>query len=397
MFIIATIVATLAFAPSSQSLGQRIISQNREAPKLTYSQAVMQFGVKFMKLAAKEGKGNLFVSPLSAHLALSMLANGVAGDAQAQMHGMLGMPIDELNRESSSIIRRSFSDGGMVLSLSNAALGVDGTRLTPGFCNTVRSAYNAEVGTVSSGNGADVVNAWIKQRTRGRIARAIGQLSLDDHFILINALAFDGKWVTSFNESTTRDADFGLGETKSKVKMMHLEGKLPCGYWKQRPTIALPYQGNYSMVAILPANDESPIDVISDLTAETWSSFANLYLNQLAVVSMPKFKIESDIAFRHWLGALGAPALNNGAADYSPLCGVPQLSITQAIQKVTIDVDEKGTKASAVTVIVGGSLGGGTPQPKYFMFNANRPFVVILVERSTMVPLLLGIVNDPSK
>lgn len=95
MFIIATVAATVVFAPSSQSLGQRIISQNREAPKLTYSQAVMQFGVKFMKLAAKEGKGNLFVSPLSAHLALSMLANGVTGDAQAQMHGMLGMPVDD--------------------------------------------------------------------------------------------------------------------------------------------------------------------------------------------------------------------------------------------------------------------------------------------------------------
>lgn len=295
------------------------------------------------------------------------------------------------------MIRRSFSDGGMVLSLSNAALGVDVTRLTPGFCNTVRVAYNAEVGTVPSATGADVVNAWIKQRTRGRIDRVLKPLTDDDHFILVNALAFDGKWVNAFNESATNESDFGSGESKSKVKMMHLGGKLPCGYWGKRPTIALPYQGNYNMVAILPAEGESPDQVMQDITPELWLRFGNLYTNQLARVSLPKFKVTTDLKFSHWLGALGAPALINGSADFSPLCNSLKLDISQALQKVFIDVDEKGTKAAAATVIVGGSYGGGSMQPKYFEFNANRPFVVILVERSTMVPLLLGIVTDPSK
>lgn len=397
MFIISTLVATLAVAPGSSLGSQRIVIRDGSTQKLTYSQAVMQFGVRFMKLAAKEGTGNLFVSPLSAHLALSMLANGVDGEGQGQMQGMLGMSMDDLNRESSSMIRRSFSDGGMVLSLSNAALGVNETRLTPGFCNTVRSAYNAEVGTVSSANGADIINAWIKKSTRGRIDQVLKPLTSFDYFVLINTLAFDGKWVNAFSESATKETDFGSGESKSKVKMMNLAGQVPCATWGRRPAIALPYQGNFNLIAILPSEGETPEQVIQNLTPEVWSSFGNLFVNQLAMVSLPRFKIASDFRFEHWLGALGAPALINGSADFSPLCNSPQLKISQALQKVFIDVDEKGTKAAAATVIVGSGFGGGSPQPKYFVFNANRPFVVILVERSSMVPLLLGIVNDPSK
>ena len=46
----------------------------------------------------KEGKANHLVSPLSALICLSMLANGAEGETLAQMEAVLGMPIADLNR-----------------------------------------------------------------------------------------------------------------------------------------------------------------------------------------------------------------------------------------------------------------------------------------------------------
>ena len=369
---------------------------NVEMSPMSYDKAVLQLGTRLYKLATIEKTGNFFVSPLSAHLALSILANGVAGDAQSQMSQMLGMPVKSLNDQSLMMMQRANRDGGTILSLSNGVWAVGSNRLMPGYCQTVRDMYGAESGTIPEATGASLINAWVKSRTRNRIPSILETLGYQPIFVLVNALAFDGKWVSAFDEKATREVDFGLGETKSKVKMMAQTAQFPCGYWGTRPVLVLPYQGNYAMVAILPNQGESTRQVITELTPQAWSQFTPLLKSQMAIVSLPKFKIESSFIFTHLLGALGAPKLINGTGDFGPMLGHSGVQISIAIQKVYIDVDEKGTKAAAATAIVGRGFGGG-PEIKTFTFNANRPFVVMLIERSTGVSLLLGAVEDPSK
>ena len=59
------------------------------------SAAVADFGLRLFRQSMEK---NTLISPLSVLYALSMTANGAAGDTLTQMEAVLGLPVDSLNR-----------------------------------------------------------------------------------------------------------------------------------------------------------------------------------------------------------------------------------------------------------------------------------------------------------
>lgn len=149
------------------------------------------------------------------------------------------------------------------------------------------------------------------------------------------------------------------------------------------------------MAVILPSQSETPADVVANLAKSNWVKVFGSLKEQRTDIWLPKFRIESQINIKEILSALGAPSLLNYSRDFEPMVGNIPAAVGQAVQKVFIEVDETGTKAAAATVIVG-TLGAAMPQ-KAFEVHANRPFVVALVEWPTSIPVVLGVVYDPSK
>lgn len=85
---------------------------------------------------------------------------------------------------------------------------------------------------------------------------------------------------------------------------------------------------------------------------------------------------------------MGVGDLFQDSADLSMLTGSKHLSLTDAIHKAKVKVDEKGTEAAAVTEMISARTG-----PLQFL--ASQPFVFILFDKSTNKMLFFGVFASP--
>ncbi len=149
--------------------------------------------------------------------------------------------------------------------------------------------------------------------------------------------------------------------------------------------------GTYTMTIILPEENRSLESVIEDFDLQSWNDCKNRLSKFECSVELPKFKIESDLAVDDFLKSLGVKdAFNPRKANFSKLSDY-QTFVSKAKQLTSIDVDEKGTEASAVTIIQGELTAVG-PGPQ-LSFHVNRPFAFMIEESSTGAILFAGCVN----
>ena len=78
------------------------------------------------------------------------------------------------------------------------------------------------------------------------------------------------------------------------------------------------------------------------------------------------------------------------AANFSGISAAEALKISLVMQRVRIDVNEKGTEFAAVTVIGFEKATAVGAPPKPVVFDADHPFVYMIRETSTNTVLLVG-------
>ena len=67
--------------------------------------------------------------------------------------------------------------------------------------------------------------------------------------------------------------------------------------------------------------------------------------------------------------------------------------ISSALHKTYISVDNEGTRAAAVTAIVG-SVDSGSMPIYQLTITLDRPFVYMIIENETKLPIFIGTVMD---
>jgi serpin B len=92
---------------------------------------------------------------------------------------------------------------------------------------------------------------------------------------------------------------------------------------------------------------------------------------------------------------MGMPTAFTSSADFSGINGMPGLFISLVIHKAYVSVNESGTEAAAVTIIIGNGAGQG--QHNIPIFNADHPFIFIIQEKQTGNILFMGKLSDPTK
>ncbi|KAK0075195.1 hypothetical protein PV325_007248 [Microctonus aethiopoides] len=104
---------------------------------------------------------------------------------------------------------------------------------------------------------------------------------------------------------------------------------------------------------------------------------------------MPKFKIESELDLIPTLNDMGIYDMFGDTADFSNLTPENNLKVTKIIQKAFINVDEKGSEASAATasVFVSRSMS--------IDITIDKPFISAIVSKTTGTPLFYARINDP--
>ena len=296
------------------------------------------FGL-FQEVVSNDGSDVVFISPMSASLALSMTANGASS-------------------------------------------------------RKVRKNYDAVVTNLDFSDPASpsVINQWCSDNTAGRIDKMIEAIDPATQLYLLNALYFKGLWTTPFDPALTREDIFHGDSNDSQVKFMHNKAYFPYYSGTEGSMVELPYgeEGNFVMDVLMPADGISVDDFVSALDKELLDKLSGSLQTDEIRLTLPSFKAEYEITLNDVLQRLGMKEAFTSSADFSAM-SKDNLMISEVKQKTFIEVNEEGSEAAAITSVgmMRTSLG---PEP--FSFTVDRPFVFLIRERTSGTLLFMGIVRN---
>ncbi len=348
----------------------------------------------FKKSFAEEG--NTIISPMSVLCALAMTANGAKGETQVQMEEVLGMSVDQLNQAVYTYLNSLPDEEKCKVTLSNSIWFTEHARFTPNkeFLQTNADYYGAEIYEAPFDHSTvKDINHWIKNKTDGMIENMIQEIPASAIMFLINALTFDAEWAQIYEDYQIRGGKFTMEDGQTRyVDYMHsqvndyLESEHGIGFMKH-------YKGaKCAFAAFLPKEGMTVKEFLNTLDGEELARiFANVQ-NVPVETQLPKFEAEYETSMVEMLKGLGMiDAFDIEAADFSGL-GTSEggnIYIDEVLHKAYINVDEKGTEAGAVTVVVtadGASM--EIEKPKSVILD--RPFVYMIVDLENQVPLFVG-------
>ena len=176
----------------------------------------------------KEGKANHLVSPLSALICLSMLANGAEGETLAQMEAVLGMPIDELNKALYAYTSSLYTGKDCKVSVADSIWYRDGDSFSvrEEFLQTCADWYEAQqyAAPFDETTRKDI-NKWVDHYTDGMIDSILDDpIPAEAVMYVVNALVFDAKWEEEYEKKDILTDTFtSLRGTESPVTMLRSE------------------------------------------------------------------------------------------------------------------------------------------------------------------------------
>lgn len=335
------------------------------------------------------------ISPLSASYALSMLANGAAGNTQAEILNALGigqMSMSDANALHQRMMERLGSmDKTAQVKIANMMWMNPTFKPLDTYKQTLQTNYAADLMQNSAVTAVPVINKWCADKTNGLIGDLLnpGDLGPETRMMLLNALYFKGMWSSPFDRKLTAKETFhNADRTQSTVDMMNATGDYRYYEGKHFTLAELPYgNGAFYSQFILPAKDVSLDDCIKEFVTTNWDEVdAGGSLMKLQL-KMPKFKIEVNKQLNEVMQALGINGAFLPSADFSNLSDEPLL-VGSIIQAATFAVDEESTKAAAVTGVIMVTSAGPIVSTKNFYLD--RPFLFLLRERSTGAILFMG-------
>lgn len=366
-------------------------------------EASVAFGVDMLRLSKKDGE-NSMISPLSILLALGMTANGADGETLEQMQKVLcgGKSIEEFNEYYEALVKRITNPKKGTVSVANSIWYRDEKdRLTmkEDFIKLVEDVYSSEINPADFNNPetVDLINNWVKDKTDGCIEKIIKEIDLDAVIYLINALYFEMKWQFQYSEAQVNEGVFHTVNGDKNVTFMFSEEN---SYIKDDKAegFSKPYEGGkFSFVALLPDEGITAEEYLNELNGEKLLNLLKNRQKKLGKAKMPKFKAEFDASLVKPLKKLGMTnAFDEGIADFKKMAvsTMGNIFINDVKHKTFIEVNETGTKAAAVTAV---EMANSCVPSYEFEITLDCPFIYMIIDEETSLPLFIGIFNTPNE
>jgi serpin B len=366
-------------------------------------EAGTRFGFNLYRGILKTDAGkNVFVSPASVSMALSMAANGAGGTTREAMLKALavqGLSIDELNRSNAGILGMLQNpDAKVTLTIANSLWARKGIPFRKSFLDLNREFYHAEVSDLDfqDPGSTGVINRWVSDATQGKIPTMIDRIQPDDIMFLLNAIYFKGTWTVAFEKKATAEKPFTLKSgSVASVPMMSQSGRYRYLKGDGFQAVSLPYgKERVSMYLFLPDQAVGLDGFHRSLDAENWSSWMSGFRQQQGSVVLPRFRMKYEIQLNDPLSAMGmAEAFDPRKADFTGLLDAREVFISQVKHKTFVEVNEEGTEAAAATSI-GISVTSVQPNtPFHLVFD--RPFFCAIRDNESGAILFMGSIQDP--
>jgi len=400
----------LVFLSISYSLGSSDENESQHVGEII--ETVNDFGFDLLKSFHHEQKlkdDNLFYSPTSIVVSLAMVFLGSGGNTAHQLAKTLKWYSHEFEdvhlalKSLQEAIKESEHDN-LELKIANRIWGHEHLDETAEFQESPLTFYNTRIAKVdfkeSYERAREEINRWVEETTARKIRGFLppGAVNQDTRLALINAIYFKGTWLHAFKPEKTHHARFYTGSDREnvvEVEMMSRTSKHSYFVDKENDckVIELPYSGDdISMLIALP----SEIDGVSQLelviNSEMMSQWIMSLENTTVKVSLPKFILSQHFELKEVLNKLGIIDLFvPGIADLSGISSVESLYVSHVIHKAHININERGTEATAASGVVMQKRSLDMP-PEFY---ANHPFLFIIYQKTSSAILFMGRVKKP--
>lgn len=389
-----------------------MISKEFSEVEKNVAEASVAFALRLFQEASRiEGEKNLFLSPLSYMQALTMTANGAAGETLDGMRKALQishLPMEEVNDALKALTKFVLGLDFLVeINIANGIWYNSDFTIVPAFLSNVVEKFGAELRAGKFGVDAvkDEINVWVEKQTNKRIMNLITEeFESSDIMCLVNAVYFNAEWSQKFK----------VGDTKDEFFVLENDSQLPCKMMKRHENtnvavskinnalmaeLSYGFSRNYTMILILPDKGERLSKVIAEMTAYDWNESVYKLQEGICFVELPKFRMqtryEEGTGMQREFHTLGMAHAFSVAANFTNLVMPPANPyISKLVQQTFLQVDERGTEAAAATAVIMSSLRSGMqPTPPTLRFD--RPFAFFIREKSTNMILFAGSLYKP--
>ncbi len=342
------------------------------------------------------------VSPLSATMLFGLLANGVDNVSRDIITGYFGA--DDLSTfnqlcgslltglpQADDLVSMNIGNAVWVNKHANLSLNTD-------YLSTLQGDYQGESFSydfVDDLSGAKKsINKWCNEMSGGLIPELNQPLWATTPLLLLNTVYFKAPWDEMlFTEENTSRGVFHGTVHDEMVDMMNSCYTTTYYYKDDSFDYFKLWFGNcaYSLTLVMPAKEISVSEAADMLTYENMEKFRQESVECKLKVTMPKFKVESNIDLLSLLSAGELGKLNQGTVLTmlnKEMEGRPVIS-----QTVSFSVDEEGAITAAqasgevlVTAVI-------IPGAKYEVV-LDRPFFFFITERSTDACVVSGCIAN---
>lgn len=356
--------------------------------------AATDFSVRLFQQCLKaDPETNVMVSPFSVLYALGMTANGARQETLSQMEEVFGLSADELNLYLYTWMNSLSSDKTSQLTIADSIWLKDDDALSVNqdFLQTNTDYYNASIYKEPFDKETlSLINSWVNDNTDGMIPEILKELPSEAVMYLVNAIAFQGKWLEPYEEDQIVPAVFtDINGSEQDADMMYstesryLEDDEASGFLKY-------YEGsNYAFAALLPKENVSITDYAASFTGEKLSSLLSGAEETSVDVCIPVFTAEYDTELSKVLKDMGMTDAFDITADFSGLgtSDNGNIFINHVLHKTYISVDAQGTKAAAATAV---EMAEASYLPSDKTVYLDRPFLYMIVDCETGLPVFMG-------
>ncbi|KAG8450776.1 hypothetical protein GDO86_003153 [Hymenochirus boettgeri] len=354
------------------------------------SQALTSFSIDLLRdIDPNSQKPSVVISPYSIALGLFQLSLGAGKDTQLKI-------METLHIEPSDCLHNQikFVTNELTKSLLRVATRIyfkKGFNVKESFLERSEKWYGSKPLNLAANKEENLesINDWVKEVTEGKIPHFLSDLPSNVMLMLLNAMHFKGIWKNKFNSSLTyQDLFYINDELTVPVEMMNAQ-KYPLSWFHleniDSHVARLQFKGNMSFIVIMPSHSSWNMSTI--LAHVNHTDLCSRFPKEKPTnLRMPKFSLDYRLELSQALSNLGLGQLFTDP-DLKKISDEP-LFVSSIEHEATLELNEEGVEASAVTSII--------TSRSHSIYSVNRPFVFFLYDDTTGIPLFAGHVRNPN-
>lgn len=364
---------------------------------MSLGQANNHLAIKLYSMLAAD-KQNVFFSPCSISVAMTMLLCAAEGKTASEISSALGYDdigisaLDAVSIFKEQLKLSQEQSDSPVLACANAVLSRKGVAIKDAYQKILGESFGAIWIQTDAEDSLHLVNDFVKGKTNDMIPELLQQLPVSSALVLLNVIYFKGMWMRQFKKEETCIQAFYNDEMMKEVDMMHITHTFPFHEEETLQILQLPYIGqDIAMLIFLPREKDGLRSIESNLSPNVVTESKEKLHEKTVEVSLPRFRVDYTRCLVECFSDLGVKRAFIPGAEFGVASDSPELSVYDISHTAVLVITEEGSEAGAVTTV---AEADGAPMGANPVFCVDHPFYFLIYDTKSDVILFMGRVNE---